>query len=244
LTSNIAATFAYQANAGLSGTVHEIAPGVNTYGVTLGASAVENPTLNIVPMQGEEFTTRVLTPMDESKFLFFVFQDAPLEMVMCLMAQGVELQNSQREFQRFILNWPGHKDYMEFRELARRLAQLQEERRLFVQRIYFDETLRANLTHSPSLAELTDALGKGFHWQQIGTGNAYELSKPTVGRVVITNYDPRTLTNADRRTLNARASMNPTNFVFVDIASGYPGGSPPLLGALKLRSFKVINPDP
>jgi transcriptional regulator with XRE-family HTH domain len=224
LTSNIAATFAYQANAGFTGTFSEGMSRSNTYGVSLGGSVVENPTFNIVPMQGEEFTTRVLTPIDESKFLFLVFQGAPLAMVMRMMAQGIELQNRKGEVQGFILNWPGHKDYYEFRDVALRLAQLLDNRELFVQRIYFEDSVRGKLAGPPSTADLANALEKGYRWHEIGSGNIYELTKPSIGRVAITNYDPRILTNAERQALNARATMNPNNFVLLDIRADHPGG--------------------
>ena len=60
------------------------------------------------------------------------------------------------------------------------------------------------------------------------------------GRVVITNYDPRTLSDAERQVLNTRAGANPGNFVFVDIRPSHPGGDLPLFGALKLRSLNRI----
>ena len=47
-------------------------PGIDSLGLSLGASVSENPTLSIVPIQGEEFTRRVLTPMDASKFEFLL----------------------------------------------------------------------------------------------------------------------------------------------------------------------------
>jgi integration host factor subunit alpha len=76
-TSNIAATFAYQANAGFTGAFNEIAPGVHTYGVSLGASSLENPTLNIVPMMGEEFTKlalNLLIPLTKASIPYRPFE--------------------------------------------------------------------------------------------------------------------------------------------------------------------------
>jgi hypothetical protein len=57
---------------------------------------------------------------------------------------------------------------------------------------------------------------------------------------VITNYDPRMLSDAERQALNTRAGANPGNFVLVDIRPGHPGGDLPLYGALKLRSLNMI----
>jgi hypothetical protein len=58
--------------------------------------------------------------------------------------------------------------------------------------------------------------------------------------VTITNYDPRTLSDAERQALNALAAASPRNFVLVDVRPGHPGGGFPLLGAFKLRSLNVI----
>src|SRR5262249_26107151 len=55
-----------------------------------------------------------------------------------------------------------------------------------------------------------------------------------------TNYDPRTLSDAERQALKTRAGANPGNFVLIDIRPGHPGGDFPLFGALKLRSFNTI----
>ena len=75
VTTSIAATFDYRVNAGVVGAL--LNPGANTYTFSLGASAAENPTLSIVPIQGEEFTRRILTPMDENKFEFLSSRACP-----------------------------------------------------------------------------------------------------------------------------------------------------------------------
>ena len=67
--SNIAATFNFQANAGatpaLTGDVG------STILPLFGAAASDNPTISIVPMEGEEFTKRLLTPIQENKRPFY-----------------------------------------------------------------------------------------------------------------------------------------------------------------------------
>jgi hypothetical protein len=68
----------------------------------------------------------------------------------------------------------------------------------------------------------------------------YELVRRVTGRVVITNYDPRTLSAAERQALNARATANPRNFALVDVRPGHPGGELPLFGAIRLRSLNMI----
>ena len=113
-------------------------------------------------------------------------------------------------------------------------------RKLFVGTLSFEETIRIQLAGPPSAGELMGALEKRYRWRRVGEGDTYELTRPKTGRVAITNYDPRTLSNTERQDLNARASANPPNFVLVDIRPGYPGGDFPVFGGIKLRSFNVI----
>lgn len=239
VTSSIAATFDYRTSAGFLGTFLESVP--NEYGFNMGVSVAENPTLSILPIQGEEFTKRILAPMDESKFLFLIFQGAPIDMVMRLMARGIEIQNEDATFQRFILNWPIHpKEYEEFRRRVLHLAWLNANRQLFIGRLYFQDWLRAKLPGPLSAEDLASALEKGHRWRQIAEDGTYELTKPTIGRVTITNYDPRTLTNSQLQALNALAAVKPNNFLLVDIRPEHPGGDFPLFGGIKLRSLNEI----
>lgn len=240
VTSSIAATFDYRVNAGFIGTFLDT-PGLNSYGMTFGTSAGENPTLGIVPVQGEEFTQRILAPMGESKFGFLVFQGAPIDMVLRLMADGIEVQDRDGTFERFILNWPRRpKEYEEFRQRAMHLAWLNANRELFVSTLTFDQTTRAKLGGAPSPSEIVAAAEKGYAWRQVGPDGTWELTRPVTGRVAVTNYDPRTLSHADRQALNARASANPPNFVLVDIRPSHAGGDFPLFGAIKLRSLNMV----
>lgn len=240
VTSSVTATFEYSTNLGFTGTYFEPA-GLDIHGFSVGASVKENPTLSIVPLQGEEFTKRILTPMGESKFGFLVFQGTPIDMIMRLMADGIEVQNRDGTFQRFILNWPSApEEYKEFRQRAMHLAWLNDNRQLFVGTISFEETERVKLTGPPSAGDLVGAREKGYSWRRVGEGNEYELTRAVSGRIAITNYDTRQLSNAERQALNALAAANPSNFVLVDIRPGQAGGDWPIFGALKLRSFNAI----
>ena len=239
VTSSIAATFDYRANVGFTGSFEKV--GGDAYSFTLGTSAAENPTLSIVPVQGEEFTKRILTPMDESKFEFLVFQGVPIDMVLRLMADGIEVQHRDGTFERFVLNWPSvPEEYEEFRRRAMHLTWLNATRKLFVGTLTFEESVRVRLPGAPSAGEIIGALEKGYQWRRVGEDMEYELTRTVAGRIAITNYDLRTLSNAERRALNARASANAGNFALVDIRPGHPGGDFPLFGAIKLRSLNVI----
>ena len=196
----------------------------------MGVSAAENPTLTIVPIQGKQFTERMLTPIEDAKFEFPVFQGAPIDMVMRLVADGIEVQTQEGTFARFILNWPTHpSEYEEFRRIAMHLAWLNATRRLFVGRLSFLETTQARLSTPPTAAEVQQAFEKDFRWRPVAKDGVYALERRLTGRVVITNYDPRTLSDAERQVLNTRAGANPGNFVFVDIRPGHPGGDLPVI---------------
>ncbi len=244
VTSNIAATFNFRTNAGFIGKIFERASsgdGVNNYALNFGMSASENPTINIVPISGEDFSKRILAPMYENKFLFLIFQGAPLEMVMRLMVRGIEINNEDGSFQGFILNNPDKtEEYKEFRKRVIHLDWLNTNRQLFVGRIPFRKSISAKLESPLSADDLISALEKGYHWHQVEDGEEYVLSKPTMGRVLISNYDPRTLSNKERSVLNSIISPKPSNFVLVDIRPELPGGDFPLFGSLKLRSFNEI----
>jgi hypothetical protein len=240
VTSSIAATFDYRTSVGVAG-VYTANPWFFSPSFSLGATAAENPTLSIVPVQGREFTERILTPINEGKFEFFVFQGASIDMVMRLLADGIEVQTPEGRFERFILNWPIRPgEYEEFRRIALHLAWLNANRRLFVGRLTFTETARAALSGPPPAEEVRSAMEKDYRWRRMPGTDVYELGRRVTGRVVITNYDPRTLTDAERAELNARAGNNPANFVLIDIRAEHPGGDWPLFGALKLRSFNRI----
>src|SRR5262245_31415570 len=237
VTSSIAATFDYRTNIAVAG-AYNVTPGFFAPSFALGATAAENPTLSIVPIQGREFTERVLTPIHEGGFEFFVFQGVPIEMVMRLLADGIEVQTPEGRFERFIVNWPTRPaEYEEFRRRALHLAWLNANRKLFVGRLTFTETTRAGLRGPPSAEEIRTALEKDYRWQQVPGTDRYELGRRVTGRVAITNYDPRTMTDSARAELNALGSNHPASFVLVDIRAEHPGGDWPLFGALKLRSF-------
>ncbi len=239
VTSAIAATFDYRTNVGFTGEFPEGAD--NVFSFNVGASAAENPTLSIIPVQGEEFTKRILSPIDEGKFEFLVFQGAPIDMVLRLMADGIVVDDPTGKFERFILNWPTRpEEYEEFRQRVMHLGWLNRNRHLFVGTLVFDEAVRAKLPGPPAAGEVIQALEKGYTWQSVGADNEYELTRTVKGRVTITNYDPGALSNAERQRLNALAAADPLNYVLVDIRPGYPGGDFPLFGAFKLRSLNVI----
>jgi len=151
------------------------------------------------------------------------------------------VQTPEGRFERFILNWPSHpREYEEFRRIALQLAWLNASRQLFVGRLSFLDTTVAALGGPPPADEIRNAVEKNYRWRRAAAPGIYDLEHRVAGRVAITNYDPRGLTDVERAELNAKAASNPGNFVLLDIRPGHPGGDWPLFGALKLRSFNQM----
>jgi len=238
-TSSIAATFDWTTTVGIGGRLNS-GSAADYLDLNLGASASENPTFSIVPVSGEEFTRRVVTPFDDSSFESLVFQGNGINQVMRLMAGGIEVQTDRAAFVRFIENDPRRpKEYEEFRRIAARLQSLNDDRKLFVRTLVFDETMVADLKGPPSPEDINNGFDKGLRWRQKPNGN-FELTRPVAGRVVVANYDPMALSHAERFALNERIRLNPAGFVFLDIRPAGPGGDLPIRGAIKLRSLLQI----
>jgi len=239
-TSSIAATFDWTTTVGLGGRLSSGSSVADYLDLNLGASASENPTFSIVPVSGEEFTKRVVTPFEEESFEFLVFQGNGINQVMRLMAGGIEVQNERGAFVRFIENNPARRpEYEEFRRIATHLQWLNDSRKLFVRSLVFDETLVADRKDPPSPEDLNNGFDRGLRWRLKPDGH-YELIRTVAGRVIVANYDPMALSDAERYRLNERIRNNPQGFVYLDIRPDGPGGDMPVRGAIKLRSMLQI----
>ena len=197
--SNIAATFDFRVNTGLMGLLAG-SPGADSLSLTLGSSAAENPTVTIIPIQGKEFTTRLLTPITEETIFFLAQQGIDPAILFRLVSRGIILESE------VLSNQPLRpKEYRKFRKRVMHLSWLQSERHLFIGPLQF-----------------TDG------------------GQQKTGRIVITNYDPNTLSNNERLTLQRHAERFPRHHLLVDIRTDHPGGDFPMFGQIKLRSFKAI----
>ncbi|HQR16391.1 MAG TPA: hypothetical protein PLZ37_17660, partial [Nitrospira sp.] len=80
--SNVAATFDFRVNAGATPAL------TGESGTTIlpvfGGSVAENPTISIAPIDGEEFTRRLLTPFQESKFTLLLRQGGDIDLLLRL----------------------------------------------------------------------------------------------------------------------------------------------------------------
>jgi hypothetical protein len=238
-TSSIAATFDWSTTLGVVGQYNPQSID-DLVGLNLGASARENPTFSILPLSGQAFTQRILTPFKDDIFEFLVFQGGAIDQIMRLLAGGVERQRADGSFERFVENSPQRpEEYAEFRRIAAHLRWLNDHRRLFVRSLVFEETLLSGQSDPPSAADAMAAARDGLHWTR-GADGRYALMRTTQGRVVVTNVDPMTLGDAERARLNERIRRNPANFVYLDVRPDGPGGEFPIRGGVKLRSMLQI----
>ncbi len=238
--SSVAATFDFRTSAGISGGLGR-APEAAERAINLeySASVAENPTITIVPITGEEFTKRVLRPLDEDKFEFLVRQGYDINMVLRLMARGIAFDDERGPLVLF--NAPSQGEgYREFRRRLLHLAWLDTERQLFVGPIVFEESHTVRTNRPPNPDEVVAALEKGFRWEGDDEGKVHTVRRKAVGRLVIANYDPARLSNEERRHLHEEAQRAPLDSVLVDIRPGYPGGDYPLHGSILLRSMNAI----
>ena len=175
-TSSIAATFDWTTTVGVGGQI-EGSSGTDFFNFNLGASASENPTFSIIPVSGEEFTRRIVTPFRDEVFQFLVFQGERIGQVMRLMAAGIEVQGPDGRFIRFIENDPERRrEYEEFRRIAGHLQWLNYQRRLFVRALVFQETLIADFEGEPRSQDINDGFNMGLRWRQKPDGD-YALTR-------------------------------------------------------------------
>src|SRR5262245_7322561 len=94
--SNIAATFNFSVGAGATPPLGGLEGGfiLSPY---FGTAWAENPTFSIVPIEGEEFTKRLLAPFPESILTLLLRQGADVDLVLRMMAGEYRTEeNGQR----------------------------------------------------------------------------------------------------------------------------------------------------
>src|SRR5512146_46059 len=238
--SSVAATFDFRTSAGITGGIGR-APEAAERAITLeySASVAENPTITIVPINGEEFTKRILRPLEESHLDFLVRQGFDIGMVLRLMARGIAIDGDEPP--TIVFNSPSRREeYTEFRRRLLHLASLDFQKQLRIGPIMYEEAFPVALDRALTPAEVVAALQKGYRWTTTGKCQPPLLSRKVTGRIVITNYDLHHLDNEERHRLNEEIERFSPDHLFVDIRSSFPGGEYPLRGFILLRSFNSI----
>jgi hypothetical protein len=234
--SSIAATYRFNVTAGIL----PAATGGSSLTVpTFGTIAEENPTISIAPMQGDEFTQRLLTPFPEQKLSLLLSQGYDVDSLLRLMASEVRLKDSASGRVVDYLNRPNDPEgYTVFRKVMAHLSSVQDRHALQVQLLDFQ--ISWNVPAATMTPEAFGTTYKDFSLTYDAAKSAYMVSKRVGDRVVICNYDPETLSSEERFRLHAEAENAPANDVLLDIRPGYAGGEYPMHGWLRLRSFHEI----
>lgn len=233
--SNVAATFDFRVHAGATPALGGLA------GTTLmplfGGSVAENPTISIVPIEGEEFTRRLLTPFQQNKFMLLLRQRFDIDLLLRLMAQEVRIKEalSQTIYRNSPSDMTG---YEMFRKVVLHLSAIQDRNQLYAEplNLEYDWTLPA----ASVSAEGFHMLAKEFVIHHDHQNDLFILQQKKQGSILITNYDPGTLSEAERTQLSKEAEGWDSNDVAFDIRPDGTGGEWPVKGTFRLRSFHAI----
>src|SRR5262249_20881045 len=93
--SSIAATYKYAFNGGLGPAL----TGDKGWLVlpTLGGLSEENPTISLAPMQGDEFTQRLLTPFPEERLTLLLRQGYDVDALLRLLGAEIRMRDASGE---------------------------------------------------------------------------------------------------------------------------------------------------
>ncbi len=233
--SNIAATFDFRFNAGATPALGGLAG--NTLLPIFGGSVAENPTISIVPIEGEEFTWRLLTPFQQNKFMLLFRQRFDVDLLLRLMAQEVRIhEDSTQKTYRNRPSFP--EDYETFRKIVLHLSAIQDQNQLYAEplNLKYQWTLPATSVSAEGFHTLEKEFSIYYDQQE----NLFTLSQKKQGPTLITNYDPEMLPEEERAQLYEKAKQwDPTDVAF-DIRPDGVGGSWPMQGVFRLRSFHAI----
>jgi len=128
--ANIAATYNFQLNMGatpaLTGNVGALITPV------FGGSMAENPTISIVPIEGEAFTRRFLTPLSADRIILLLRQGYDVDMLLRLVAGELRLEEGNQETAWH--NQPAAgAGYPQFRRAVLHLSTIQDRNALHVE---------------------------------------------------------------------------------------------------------------
>jgi hypothetical protein len=233
--SNVAATFDFRFNAGGTPAVGGLAGSVLM--PIFGGSVAENPTISIVPIEGEDFTKRLLTPFQQTKLTLLLRQRYDIDLLLRLMAQEVRIQYPTQQI--VYRNAPSDSSgYEMFRRVVLHLSAIQDQNQLYAEPLILERSWK--IPAGSVTAEGFQALEKEFFLLYNKHDNTYTLRKQMPGPILITNYDPGALSSEERAQLSGDAADWITNDVAFDIRANLPGGDWPIRGVFRLRSFHAI----
>ena len=241
--SSVAATFNFETSVGIapagSATTDLVAPIFQT-------TVAENPTIMIIPVQGEEFAQRILSPIQEEKINHVAGQGMTPGLLARLFAEELILLEDGQA--RTLHNDPVYKkEYTEFRRRTLHITSLEKRKNLYRRSLYFEDTrpllIPLELSEQNALQSQEQILRikeRGYALKQDPDKRVHALTKRVTGQTVFINYPLDDLTDEGRRRLMLEFGDLPDNTIFVDIRPGFPGGDYPLHGYFLLRSFQEV----
>lgn len=233
--SNVAATFDFRFNAGATPAAGGLAGAVLM--PIFGGAVAENPTISIVPIEGEEFTKRLLNPFQQAKLTLLLRQRYDIDLLLRLMAQEVRIQLPASHIA--YRNRPSDSEgYEMFRRVVLHLSAIQDQNQLHAEPLALERTW--TIPAGSVTAEGFQVLEKEFIVLYNKQDNTYTLRKSVPGPILITNYDPNSLSPEERIRLSNEAGNADTNDVAFDIRPNGPGGEWSVRGTFRLRSFHAI----
>jgi hypothetical protein len=234
--ANIAATYNFQMSAGMTAASTGDKGGLLT--PTFGIGAAENPTISIVPIEGEEFTKRLLTPFTADKLTLMLRQHYDVDMLLRLSVGELRMPRQGKEVS-FFNNPADRVGYSQFRRVVLHLSSIQDSNNLYIEPLIYRRTW--TLPAETMTPEGLQALEHDEVTVQFDESTRlYRLSARVTGRIIITNYDSELLSNEEKIRLNEDAQKGPANEIMIDIRPNYVGGEYPMTGKLRLRSFFSI----
>ncbi|QPD03957.1 MAG: hypothetical protein Nkreftii_001731 [Candidatus Nitrospira kreftii] len=233
--SNVAATFDFRFTAGATPALTGDAS--RTILPVIGGSVAENPTISIAPIEGEEFTKRLLTPFHESKLTLLLRQGIDIDLLLRLMAK--ELRLNHRDGAVAYRNNPSDRTgYEMFRRVVLHLSAIQDHNSLYVEPLSIERTWI--IPADSVTAEGFKALEQDYEVMYNRKDKTFTLRKQVEGGTLITNYDPNLLSREERVRLQHENDQGLPHDVTFDIRSGHYGGDWPLKGDFRLRSFNAM----
>jgi hypothetical protein len=227
---SVAATFDFKATAGI------IPPEGDSRGLTgpvASFSAAESPTVTILPMGGEEFTQRLLTPMDESRVTSLLATHGDLNMLLRLVVRSFRLMEEHGV--TVLTNDPRMpNEYTQFRRRVLHLASLHRQHVLTIGKETSEVVWRGRLSTQPGPSDIVAGLEKDLIWASTEPDRTVLVRK----RIILTNYPPSAISPEERRQLGEQFQTWPPNEILVHVHPRFPGGEVPMLGTLQLRSLK------
>src|SRR6185369_13989686 len=128
--------------------------------------------------------------------------------------------------------------YEMFRRVVLHLSAIQDQNQLHAEPLALERTW--TIPAGSVTAEGFQVLEKEFIVLYNKQDNTYTLRKEVPGPILITNYDPNTLSPEERARLSGATGDWITNDVAFDIRTNHLGGEWPMKGAFRLRSFHSI----